>query len=157
MKWKEDTKALDKMMKNLTDLSNKEVGVGFYDKYYGPENNNLPVAQVAQWQEEGTPNGIPSRPMFRLHLHEKVTSSTYKTPMGLLFKNVAEGKTALMKALNNLGLGLEMELKKIIDDGVPPPNSPAWSAYKGGLPPLTHTGFMQESVSYKITNKGKDD
>lgn len=156
MQWKEDTKAFDRMLKNLTALSEKEVKVGFFDKNYGAENDSLPVAQVAQWQEEGTPNGIPSRPMFRVYLHNKVTSS-YKAPLGLLFKRVSEGKATPQKVCKELGESLELDLKAIIDEGVPPPNSLDWSRQKGGLSPLTHTGHMQDSVSYKITTKGRED
>jgi hypothetical protein len=156
MEWIENTKAFDRLLKNLNTLETKEVKVGFFDKYYGPDNDNLPVAQVAQWQEEGTPNGIPARPMFRVHLHNKIMTS-YKAPIGRSIKDIAEGRSTITKVLKLLGEGLELDLKGIISEGVPPPNSPAWSAKKGGLPPLTFTGHMQDSVSYKITTKGKDD
>ena len=66
-----DTRVWDAMKKNLMKGKDFSIDTGFFDKYYGPENDNLSVAQVAQWQEEGTKggqgngSGIPMRPFIR--------------------------------------------------------------------------------------------
>ena len=57
-----DTRVWESMKKNLKAGKHLSVNVGFFDEMYGPENDNLYVAQVAQWQEEGT-DKIPMRPL----------------------------------------------------------------------------------------------
>lgn len=58
----------DAMSKYLADLSSKmkgQVDIGFMsDATYGGSENNLPVAQVAFWNEFGTASA-PPRPFFR--------------------------------------------------------------------------------------------
>ncbi len=159
MDWKEDTRAFDKIIKNITNLSQKEVQVGFFDTRYDQNNENLYVAQVAQWMDEGVPaNHIPARPFFRNNFDAKVKGQSYKAPFIKMISNVASGVVSPHAACKNLGEGLKVELESIIDNGSAfAPNSPEWQAHKqkmfGGGEPLTYTGLMKESVQYKITKR----
>lgn len=158
MRWTNDTKLLDKLLSNLAKLEKKQVNVGFFDTRYGEDNDNLYVAQVAQWQEEGVPSkNIPPRPMFRTYLFSKVQGPTYKILNKMLLKGVCDGNISAASALESLGDKLKEDLKGIIAEGVPPPNTAEWSKKKGGKPPLNYTGVMQDSVDYKITKKSSED
>lgn len=165
MEWKDDTKAFDRLISNLTKLSTKEIKVGFFDTTYDDNNENLYVAQVAQWQEEGHKNGTnfaPPRPFFRQGFHNGVMSGKYREPLGKLIASVGDGLVTPQAACKKLGEGLKFELESSIENGqIYPPNSSAWQEHKqkiyGITTPLTYTGFMKDSVKYKITNKGSGD
>lgn len=163
MEWKEDTRVFDRMFSKIENLSSKEIKVGFFDDRYDDENDNLYVAQVAQWQEEGHKNGdsfAPPRPFFRNVFYSEVKSRKYEVPTEKLIKDVWEEKITPNAACKKLGSGLEFTLKSIIENGdMFKPNSPEWTEEKRKyygvyLAPLNFTGKMQESVKFKITNKG---
>lgn len=154
MKWTEDRTKLDKIISNLNKLDSMQAEVGFFDSRYPESNGGLYVAQVAQWQEEGVPaNNIPPRPMFRSHLFSKITSSPYKIMNRMILVNVCNGVTSPTKAYEDLGKKVSEDLKEIIQQGVPPKNVDWWAAKKGNLPPLTHTGYMKDSVDYRVSKK----
>jgi hypothetical protein len=165
MKWVENTKELDKLVSRMEKLSSKSVLVGFFDTNYDDSNEGISVAQVAQWQEEGVKNGAdfaPPRPFFRGTFLTKVKSPIYRKAFRNLLNTVSTGAKSAHAACKNLGEGLSLELKAAIDDGSQyAPNSDAWAAHKqkvyGITAPLTYTGFMQDSVKYKIVNSnGKE-
>ena len=154
MKWKEDRKKLDGIISSLNKLDALEVQVGFFNTRYPDSNDNLYVAQVAQWQEEGVPaNNIPPRPMFRTHLFSKITGGTYKILNRVVLTAVCDKQLTPRKAYEDVGEKLVEDLKNIIAEGVPPKNVDWWAAKKGNLPPLTHTGFMKDSVDYRVVKK----
>lgn len=165
MEWKENTKDFDRVLKNLQTLISREIKIGFFDTTYDDNNENLYVAQVAQWQEEGHKEGVnfaPPRPFFRQGFHNGIMAPAYKAPLGKLLANVASGHLTPTAALKSLGDGLKFELEASIDNGEAyAPNSPAWQDHKqkiyGITSPLTYTGLMKESVKYKITRKGSGD
>lgn len=163
MEWKEDTRGLDRVLKNLENLISKEVKVGFFDTRYDDNNDNLYVAQVAQWMDEGVPaNNIPPRPFFRQTFNNVVMGSHYKVPFKNLMVKVADGIVSPTVACKNLGEGLKVELEHILDNGSAfAPNQAAWEDFKrrttGATDPLTYTSFMKESVQFKITRKGSED
>ena len=166
MQWEENTKGLDKILNNIEKLVSKEVKVGFFDDRYSDDNENLYVAQVAQWQEEGHKAGkefAPPRPFFRMEFASRVTSDKYKRPMDKMLCEVADGNLTPHAACKKLGTGLVFELQDIIEHGdMFKANSPRWAdekrKYMGAyLPPLNFTGKMQESVKFKIVNKGRSE
>jgi hypothetical protein len=155
--WKDNEKEFDKLLKRMQTLEKKKVDVGFFDTKYGEENNNLYVAQVAQWQEEGTPN-IPPRPFIRTGLHSEVVSPKYKHAFSKAMDNVASGTETSANVCERLGAGLQMELSGVIDNGDKfVANKPDWAAFKqavtGASSPLVFTGKMRDSVKYKITTR----
>ena len=161
MQWIDKDKGLTRLIENMLKLSTKEVKVGFFDTKYDDNNENLYVAQVAQWQEEGHKNGAifaPPRPFFRQGFHNGVMTH-YKVPLGKLLASVGNGTTSPHAACKKLGEGLKFELEAAIENGnAYPANSPSWREHKqntyGITTPLTYTGLMGDSVKYKITNVG---
>jgi len=162
MHWEEKTKNLDKLLANMHKLASKEVNVGFFDDKYGDDNDNLPVAQVAQWQNDGHKAGVsfaPPRPFFTMEFASRVTSNKYKRPMGKMIQQVMDSQLTPHAGCKKLGIGLEMELQDIIEHGdMFKANSQRWAdekrKYMGQyIPPLNFTGKMKESVKYKIVNR----
>lgn len=165
MNWEEDTKTFDKMLSSISNLTSKEVNVGFFDDKYGDENENLYVAQVAQWQEEGHKDGqtfAPARPFFRVAFREEVNSVKYEKAFDKMLDNVFNGKESPHSGCKRLGEGLTLELQQIIEHGeIFAPNSERWANtkrmyYGTFLAPLVFTGKMRDSVKFKITTKGKN-
>ena len=64
MEFTKDTSVWDKLKRDLRLLNTLELNTGWFDKHYGAENNNLSIAQVAQWNEEGH-GKAPPRPFIR--------------------------------------------------------------------------------------------
>ena len=154
MEWVNDDKQLLKLFKQLEILNSKEAQVGFFGTQYGADNDNLYVAQVAQWQEEGTSNGnIPERRMFRTYLYDKLKGAGYKTTISTQLRHVLNNTKTPTQAYQVLGAHAASELQDIIREGVPPANSPSTIASKGSATPLMDTGFMHDSVAHKVTNK----
>lgn len=150
----------------MTKLTNKEVNVGFFDDRYDSDNDNLYVAQVAQWQNDGHKSGVdfaPPRPFFTVEFSSRVTSNKYKKPMAKMLQQVCDSELTPHAAYKKLGTGLEFELKDIIEHGdMFKPNSQRWADEKRKymglyLPPLNFTGKMQESVKFKIVKKGRSE
>lgn len=151
--WKNKDAALRKVIKSLATIDKREVRVGFFNKQYSDENNNLQVAQVAQWMEEGVPsNNVPSRPMFRVDFADKISEPASVAYVGNQLKSVLDRVSTPTNVLGNIGESLTLKLKGIIAQGVPPPNK-EWAVIKNGLPPLVFTGFMRDSVEYRIRYK----
>lgn len=148
-----DTSAWKAIRKNLQDVSKKVAQVGFFDTYYGPENDNLPVAQVAQWNEEG--EGIPMRSFIRAGFIETLKKDSkfneqvfYK--MGL----VAEGKMNMEQLLSSLGPELALMMKKEIIEFKTPRNAPLTISLKGKDDPLRDSDTMLNAVDWRIGSKG---
>ena len=155
--WRDDEREFDKLIKRVQKLEKKQVDVGFFDTKYGEDNNNLYVAQVAQWQEEGAPNIYP-RPFIRTGLHSAVTSPAYKKAFDKALDSVASNRESASSVCARLGKGLQLELSQAIEDGQRYyPNSDDWAAFKqattGASSPLVFTGKMRDSVKYKITTR----
>lgn len=131
--------------------------VGFFEtaKY----ENGTSVATVAQWQEFGTWN-IPPRPFFRnaIKEHQKEWVQTLKW-------QIQEQKD-VKKALEIVGVVVRNDISSSITSIQSPANSDitingGWMRSKGGKSifiegkkssnPLIDTGFMRDSVDYRIT------
>lgn len=158
--WKNDEKEFDKLLKRMKSLEMKQVDVGFFNTTYSSENGGLSVAQVAQWQEEGTIDSgghIPARPFIRTGFHQEVMSK-YKAPINKALSNVASGTETPHAMCKRLGAGLQTEMQLAIENGSRyKANSVAWAAFKqsttGASSPLIYTGKMRDSVKYRITNR----
>ncbi len=154
--WKDDEKGLDKLLKRLRELAIKEVQVGFFDTYYDDDNNGLSVAQVAQWQEEGTQE-IPSRPFIRTGFNNEVMSM-YKPQVNRMLDKVANGVITPHSACKSFGSDLKETMKLSIEEGHNyKANSASWAAFKarttGSTTPLIFTGKMRDSVKYQVKSK----
>lgn len=128
----------------LARLESVEIRVGFFEGQEYPDGTA--VAQVAAENELGDSNR-PARPFMR---------QTFENHEGELNKAlthvdrvVAEGGD-VDAALDETGQFLVGLMQTEIVDGGFAPNSPATVAQKGSSQPLIDTGFMRQSVSYRI-------
>lgn len=143
-----------KMRKNLERGSHLAAKIGFFqDSTYGPENDNLTVAQVAQWQEEGT-DKIPMRPFIRSGFMEKVQQGKWITPQVLRWiDDIAMGKSTWTAMYNKLGPVFVKMMQDEIRDWKIPMNAPLTVQLKGFNDPLIDTGKMLDSVDYLLGRK----
>lgn len=160
-KW--NTKGLDTILKRLKKLEQKEIAWGFFrESKYGSENDNLQVAQVAKWQEEGTRGGIgkgaiPPRPFFSTQI---LRIHSIGDPVGSKFSWLLQGvaKEAFLsgyriQGFKRLGNFLQESLQEeILEWGPNPPNAKFTKEQKGHDVVLIETGKMYDSVKFKIRN-----
>lgn len=155
---KVDTKGLDRLILNMEKLNGTCVEVGFFEEdRYGPENDNLPVALVAFYNEYGHRAGkfgpVPSRPF----MHETFGG---KQEQGLIAKEMAKVVEAAIigrgvpQLLRQLGMKIAQMLESAIDD-YPGSNSATTIRRKGFNDPLRDSGKMLESVKFEIHMGGK--
>lgn len=155
-KLKVDKSGWNKLKKELLKGSNQEVQVGFFEgSNYGPENDNLPVAQVAQWNEEGSATN-PTRPFIRVGFMGPVRKGAYDKLFLESMQRIAEGKSSFKQEYTKLGPVFVKDMKQVITDWDTPRNSDETEAAKGRNDPLVWTGLMRDSVDFKVANKGSD-
>lgn len=144
-----DTKKWDKLKKDLQQLDNIKMKLGWDSTHYGPENDNLPHAFVAQMLEEGTEK-IPPRPFMRVGLKQELKTDT--KAFAMMIQSVTSGKSALSAAKTASPAFVAM-LKKIMNEWSSPPNAPGTVAEKGFNNPLIHTGELRDSVQVKVEGR----
>lgn len=148
-----DTKGWEDIKKRLIK-EQKELHIGWFQgNNYGPENDNLPVAQVAQWNEEGSITN-PMRPFIRMGFMRHVEKGLYQSYFIDSIQRIADGTSTFTQEYTKLGPVFVKDMQEVIEDWNIPPNSPTTIAEKGFNDPLIHTGKMHDSVSFKITGKG---
>lgn len=146
-----------KKMKKQALSSNKEIlNLGFFpEDRYGSENDNLPVAQVAQWNEEGTTTN-PTRPFMRVGFGGPLKKGIYNKTFKESIERIVSGASTFKQEYKYLGVIFVDDLKEVIEQWDTPPNSPRTIEEKGFNNPLVDTGLMYESVKYKIEKEGSD-
>lgn len=153
MKLTVDKSVWEKMKKNLRTGNNLEIRLGvFPESMYGPENDNLPVAQVFKWNEEGT-EVAPPRPAFRVGFLAPVRKGMYNSYFRDSLKDILEGKTTFAKEYKILGSVMEKDLKEVIEDWSTPPNAPLTIELKGFNNPLIETEKMLNSIESKVAKR----
>lgn len=149
MKVTKNTAIWDKIRNNLLNTVNDSIKIGFFSSSsYGPENDNLPVAQVARDQEEGTVH-IPTRPFMRAGFGGALRAGKLDRNFTAALKRISEGST-FSKEFTILGPVLVKEMKQQIVDWDSPPNSPKTVEIKGFNDPLRDSDTMLNSVEYRI-------
>ena len=150
-----DIKFNKSLTKDLDDSYGVNVG-WFQDSKY---KDDLPVAQVARWQEFGTKAGIPRRPFMSMTwmAHEKDWEEKLKT----IVQRALDEDKDLDKALAKFGEIVKSDIQDMIMSGNFVRNSPitvkgGWIRRKGGKPyyvqgkgfdkPLIDTGVMIASI-----------
>ena len=153
MKFTKNTAQWKGMKKRLQASRRQATHVGFFDTYYGPENDNLPVATVALWNNEGI--GIPKRAFMDEGFIEEIKKSPEFNEK-LLYKMglVAEGKMNMSQLLSSIGPELAAMMKQEIIEFSTPGNSPLTIALKGKDDPLRDTDTMLNSVDWQLGLKG---
>lgn len=146
-----------RMKRNLRNGARQELQIGFFrEDSYGVENNNLPVATVAAWQDKGAPfigdKHIPARPFMSVGLKDLLKSPVYTNKYKQSFLHVLESNSTFSKEYHKLSIAVVPKLKKIIDGWYTPPNTPSTIEGKGFNNPLIETGKMKDSVRAKVSN-----
>lgn len=140
----------EKIKKNLLQANQESLKVGFFDDRYGPENDNLPVAVVARFMEEGDPVKYPPRPFIRAGFLPRLKTSEYVPLFQNAITSVLEGKATFKQAYTKMGPVLVKGLQNEIIGWDTPPNSARTVAEKGFNDPLIDSGKMLESVDFKV-------
>ena len=128
--------------------NNGVLRVGFLESEEYPAGANddvLPVAQVAFWNEFGT-RTAPARPAFRAMIAQESKDWGAKIGKAIIAMNY-DGE----KALRLLGQDIRDDLENEIATWDTPPNAPATIAKKGFDAPLKDTGQMQRAPDFEIT------
>lgn len=153
---KVDDSVWKKMKKELLKANQMEVQAGIVEPTnYGSDNDNLSVAQVWQWQEEGLPaQNIPTRPAIRVGFMAPIKSGSYNALFVESMQRIAEGKSTFKQEYTRIGTKAKVDLKKAVADWDTPPNAPFTVAEKGFNNPLIDSGLLYESIDFKIDKKG---
>lgn len=148
--FKATTRKLPALIKRLDKLDGTEVAVGFFEEdRYGPENDNLPVATVAYYNEFGTIHN-PTRPFMAETFEDGLTQRHISKLMRAVFESSLKDGRAITRLLLNLGDDVA-ELMKIRILNYPGSNSKDTIAKKDGRnTPLRDTEFMMNSVKFEI-------
>ena len=152
LKLTKDDKNWQKLKSRLLSVGKKEVQVGFFEEDIYDDGTQ--VAQVAQWQNEGTLEGsgwIPPRPFFARALHD-FEDGFLRVLTAEISNNVLSGVSTVNVGLKEIG-ELAVERIKQQIEAEPLSNKPSTIRKKGDLPPLIETDKMYQSVKYKIKQK----
>lgn len=157
-KLKVDKSGWEKLKKNILKGSSLEVQVGVVEPTnYGPENDNLSVAQVWQWQEEGLPaQNIPARPAIRVGFMTPIQKGSYEKLFFESMVRIADGKSTFKEEYTKIGMKAKTDLKQAVADWDTPPNAPYTVAEKGFNNPLIDSGLLYESIDFKVDKKGSN-
>ena len=148
--FKVETRKLPALRKRLEQLDGMEVEVGFFEEdRYGPENENLPVAQVAFYNEFGTVHN-PTRPFMAETFEDGLVQTYMRKSIKGIFENVLLNGRAVQRLLRELGDGIaEQMMVRILN--YPGSNSRETIERKEGRnTPLRDTEFMMNSVKFHI-------
>lgn len=157
-KLKVDKSGWNKKKKELLKGSSLEVQVGIVEPVtYGPDNDNLPVATVWSWQEEGLPaQNIPTRPAIRVGFMAPIKKGSYDKMFVESMVRIAEGKSTFKQEYTRIGTRAKADLKKAVADWDTPRNAPYTIELKGFDNPLIDSGLLYESIDFKVDKKGSD-
>jgi len=128
-----------------------QLSVGFFpEDRYDSENDNVPVAYIAEIQDKGY--GPPSRPFMSgaNGLTGVIRSAPYRKDYEQSLKRILAGKSSFTTEYSLIGKALVEDTKEIIDDWSSPPNAALTVELKGFNDPLIETGTMRDAVKYKI-------
>lgn len=149
MTLKIDLSGVKSLKRKVEAMRKTSVEVGFFpEDVYGPENDNLPVAAVAQMQQLGAGN-YPARPFFNDTLDDRSVISTLVKSLAFAAKNMLCNNGNIRVQLTNAGKYLKYEVEQSIDN-YPGNNSKWWADFKGKDDPLRYTDKMLNSVKVKI-------
>lgn len=157
-KLKVDKSGWNKLKKELLKGSNLEVQVGIVEPtYYGSDNDNLSVAQVWQWQEEGLPaQNIPTRPAIRVGFMTPIKKGSYDKLFVESMQRIASGSSTFKQEYTKIGVQAKVDLKKAVADWDSPRNAPLTIELKGFDNPLIDSGLLYDSIDSKVANRGSD-
>lgn len=151
-----DKSVWEDMKKNLRKDQNKAVDIGYFEEdSYGPENDYLPVAQVAQWNNQGSDTN-PMRPFLFNWITESLEKGQGKEfvdNISTYIHLVAKGDLSWEWLYNKIGKDETNKIKQSIIDWSEPPNSQKTIEAKGKNDPLMDTETMLNATKWKIGRK----
>lgn len=158
---RKDTREWEKIKRRMVKAkTNVDAKVGFFpESRYGPDNDNLSVAQVAQWQEEGTRggqkngSGIPARPFMRTSIRGLRKDKDFSKAVIEGFVGLLDNRLTASAWAESLGLVAKRSMQDNIVKWATPPNSQRTIDLKGFNDPLVERGKMWESVDVKLGRK----
>jgi|SRR5690554_5595976 len=156
-----NTKGWRDLKKRVMALDGTEARIGWFSgQNYGPENQNLPIAQVAQFNEEGHINGgwfagtvTPSRPFIRSFFISLKKSNDFKLFVANELKWYLDGKRTRYQTAKAIAELVRKGLRETVEKWTHIPNSPATIALKGRNDPLVETGTMAKSIAIRIVRE----
>lgn len=149
---KSNKKNWEQLKRRLLRFDQRSFDVGFFKKEkYGPENDNMQVAEVAWMNDQGT-SVVPPRPFFTIDFRKFAEKSFHKKAKHILFILLFKKNPAMVKELENLADFYSDSLREFIYD-YPGNNSEWWAEAKGFDDPLYHTGVMVNAVNSRIVKR----
>ena len=137
-------KAIQAAQKRAMQQMANRVDVGFYATAKYP--NGEPVTTVAAQNEFGG-DGIPERPFLRPGAREGMDAVRKHIKQTVDPKRAALTDAEAAQCGEIIKGTIQREIVKVDD----PPNAAATIARKGSSNPLIDTGFMRQSVTYKVS------
>lgn len=145
-----DKRSLTSLIKRVSSLNGTTVEAGFFEEdRYGPENDNMQVAEVAWLQERGAGREIPSRPFMETSFNRMHADFYARGMYDVMFDVLGQGRLT-NRLLKDLGGLMRDNIKIVIDGWSIPPNSARWAEFKGFNDPLIFSGKMIQSVKFKV-------
>lgn len=149
-----NTKVWDKIRNDVLRSPTISIDVGWFGVQYGEENDHLPVATVAAWMEHGHPYDYPPRPFIRQGFIPRLRGKEYRPYFAQVVKNMLTGQGSVLSQAHVLGALMRKGLQNEIIAWDTPPNSENTVSKKGFNDPLIETGYMLETVDYRIRKEG---
>lgn len=163
-KLQKDIRVWDYIKKNVIIADDYSISVGWWpEQRYGAENDNLQMAQVAQWNNEGHVNGAnslipgaitPPRPFMSVGLPTAFAAGANKNDFKDMIQAVLTGKS-VMVAMQKSTTNFEETLRKVMLDWDTPRNSPLTVKMKGFDNPLINSGELIANVTAKVVSKSE--
>lgn len=153
-----DTKVWDAIKKNLQTANTYDINLGWFEENkYGADNDNLQMAQVAQWNNEGHRNDngsiTPPRPFMTVGLRGALKAGANKDDFKDMVESVLEGKS-ILTVMQKTTTNFERTLRKVMLDWDTPRNAPLTIELKGFDDPLVETSELIANVTAKVEKKG---
>jgi hypothetical protein len=161
-KLKIDTSVWDNLKKSLKQAEIYNINLGWFEgQNYGPDNDNISYAQVAQWNNEGHVNGssslvpgaiTPPRPFMSVGLPGALKAGANKDDFNKMVEAILNGKSvlvAMQKSTNNF----ERTLRKVMLDWDTPRNAPLTVEIKGFDNPLVNSSELIANVTAKVEKR----
>lgn len=158
IKLTKDTKVWDAVKKNLMKTIPAIQTGWFAENVYGSDNDNLQMAQVAQWNNEGHVNGAnsavpgsitPPRPFMTVGLASAMKAGANKDDFQDMISAVTQGRD-VMRVMETSGKNFERTLRKVMIDWDTPPNSPVTIELKGFDNPLIDSSELIANINSRV-------
>lgn len=155
-----DKSGWDKLKKSFLNADNYNLNLGWFEENkYGPSNDNLQMAQVAQWNNEGHRNDngsiTPARPFMSVGLKGAFSAGANKDDFKDMVQAVLTGKSVLT-AMKRSSNSFERTLRKVMLDWDTPPNAPKTVELKGFDDPLVNSSELIANVTAKVEKRGSN-